>query len=239
MRILTNGECNCCGGTPESCCNCSDAQHFVLTGTGMVTVTGSVPTTSVSKATGNVSFDDFYSWDGSGADGVNIGATTTGTTTGGTGFTATLLGTGHFERRNSAFPSYSGDFTVGEPLLFAQCDPASPPTYPGDIQIVFSKYIGCAGFRVEQNNATFRDDYFFKAYKDGVEVTYSIPGSNVGLFVDATAPGANSAPFYGLNGCCGSSDGVFNKIVVGFAGDIASGPAIPFAISTLEVCACP
>lgn len=213
------------------CCECCGAD--LATGTGSVSVSSNVAT----SGTGLVSATNYFSWSNVGADGANAGSTYTGTTTGGIGFTATLLGPGHFERRNSQFPSYSGDFTPGEPLLFA----ASPDglTYAGDIEIVFNTPLRGVGFRVQQNNATFRDDFFFHAYNGGSLI--NITGTGDGLFVDASAPGANSAPFYGTAGCCcpNSPYLTIDKVIVGFAGSPASGPKPSgFAISTLEVLTC-
>ncbi len=221
--------CDCCDE-----CDCPDPGS-VATGTGAVTVSGTPPSTTATSGTGLVSTDNYYSWDGVGADGVAIGtpgsSSVSGTTTGGVGFTATLSGTGHLERRNSTFPSYITNFSPGEPLLFAQSDPASPPTYPGDIIIEFSEQVSAAGFRVSQAQTTFRDDFFIHAYSGGSLITLAPPTAGDNLFVDATIPANDSAPFYGIYGC-------FDKLVVGFTGSINSGPGQPYAIGTLEVLTC-
>lgn len=226
-------ECNPIIAYNMTCC-CNDTvpgNYIVITGTGSVCMAS---TNVAGSGTGNVSSSNYFSWDAVGADGVNAGTSFSGATTGGIGFTATLLGAGHFERRNSQFPSYSGDFTPGEPLLFAESDDNF--SYPGDTQIDFDRPVQASGARFEQNTATLIDDFFIKAYLGGVEVSYTPPGSNTGLFIDASVPGANSTPFYGISGT--NTATAFDRLVIGLSGSVLSGAGTPYAISTLEVLAC-
>src|SRR5437016_3693985 len=112
------------------------AAFTVITGTGSVTVSNNVAT----SGTGLISSTNFLSWSVTGPDGADVGGITNTisglTTSSGTpiaavylvsnGTNATLPGTpatlpntpvSNLQRRNSQFPSYSGDFTPGEPPL--------------------------------------------------------------------------------------------------------------------------
>ncbi len=227
--------------------NTASAAFTLITGTGSVTTSGTGVTTVATSGTGNISSTNFLSWSVVGPDSVNGGSNTLGSfsTSSGTpiaavylvsnganptlsGVPATLANTANSNlQRRTAPNTFSGDFSPpnGEPLLFANAGLSGIIIDFGDAVAVQG-----AGFRVQQGEASLRNDFFIQAYSGTAATGYSsVFGAN-DLFVDSTSPGANNAPFYGIMG--GDPSETFNRLFIGFS-DPVTGPA--FAISTLEV----
>ncbi len=116
--------------------------------------------------------------------------------------------------------------------FFATGTPAASAVSPGGpVTIEFDPPVCLVYFPVQQNDATFRDDFYLKVWTDegGLE------GNLDGLFVDATGSGSENAPVYGVSICNGATRRI-TKIEFGFDGLHSSGDPIAFAIGDVGFC---
>lgn len=220
---------------------------YVLVGPSFGSVTVNPPSPpggapgNTTAATGIISSNDFYTWNGIGVDSVPLVSNILSgiVSSQGTSIAAVTLvsnsalnptlasppplpvsGTSNMSRRTTGL-SYNADFTENESLLFANAA-------NGALIIDFATPVSAAGLRVQADAFGTDNTFFLQAFNfNGTTFDPSSPlFGNLSVTTSSFTPGSDSAPFYGIDTTAGET---FTRLWLGF------GSGSPFAISTLEI----